>query len=144
MCLDPGVQSELESNGRISILLVADDVLVRNFLNTVLAGDGYLVRSAADSSEALKLNATFGGRLHLLLSCLPAAEGIQLAQRIIEECPETRALVASPSMRSSFAELAGPAILMDCPKPPAALVEAITRSLSDQQKGTYVVIDPKL
>lgn len=135
---------ELQGDERITILLAADDVLVRNFLSAALTREGYLVRSAADSGEALELAPTFSGGLHILLSCLPAADGIKLAQGVLETHSQVRAIVASPSMRSFLAELAGPAILLYRPAVPVALADAIRRALNSACSGTYIVIDPKL
>jgi DNA-binding NtrC family response regulator len=106
------VEFELQTDGRICILVVADHVLVRNFLNADLTAAGYLVLSAADSDESWQLAAAFSGRIRLLLVCLPDGAGLALAERLCSCTPQMAAIVISPETRALLAQsVAQPALM---------------------------------
>ncbi len=80
-----------------TVLLVDDDDIVRNFIVASLEGGNFMVLAASDAAEALEI---FMGRLKLdlLLTDIQletGMNGIELAERIIEEKPETKVLVMS-------------------------------------------------
>ena len=84
------------------ILLVEDDVLVRNLVNTVLLRDGYLVLVACDGEEALKVSRAYVGHIDLLLSdvVMPKMNGLNLAVSIRIERPAIRSLLMSGKLGS--------------------------------------------
>lgn len=79
------------------ILVVEDEVLVRNFVCLQLQRDGYQVLAAADGVEALEVAHAYTGMIHMLLTdiIMPRMDGMALARRILEERPSTRILVMS-------------------------------------------------
>jgi two-component system, cell cycle sensor histidine kinase and response regulator CckA len=79
------------------ILVVEDEVLVRNFVCLQLQRDGYQVLAAADGVEALQVARAYTGTIHMLLTdvIMPRMDGLALARQILEERPGTRVLVMS-------------------------------------------------
>jgi two-component system, cell cycle sensor histidine kinase and response regulator CckA len=79
------------------ILVVEDEVLVRNFVCLQLQRDGYQVLAAADGVEALQVARAYTGMIHMLLTdvMMPRMDGLALARQMLEERPGTRILVMS-------------------------------------------------
>lgn len=79
------------------ILLVEDDAQLRTLARTILLRQGYKVLDAGDPSEAIKISASFGGRIDLLLSdvVMPHMSGRDLAARLSEARPEMCVLYMS-------------------------------------------------
>ncbi|MBT3221339.1 MAG: response regulator, partial [Proteobacteria bacterium] len=96
--IEPHVTTSLDtSGGNETILLVEDDILVRELARTILSNHGYIVLEAADGEEALLLSQRFSGTIHLLLTdvVMPKLNGRQLAERILVERPEILVLYMS-------------------------------------------------
>lgn len=90
--------SELsQMRGQPVILVVEDEVLVRNFVCLQLQRDGYQVLAAADGVEALQVARAYTGTIHLLLTdvVMPRMDGLALVRQISEERPDTKVLVMS-------------------------------------------------
>lgn len=114
------------------VILVADDeAVVRNLVNTVLTHAGYNVLMATDGAEALRLSREHAGAIHLLLTdiYMPAMEGPELAQAILEERPGVRVLL----MTGHAERLGDPQLLTVLRKPfrPADLVARIEKTLAE-------------
>jgi two-component system, cell cycle sensor histidine kinase and response regulator CckA len=79
------------------ILVVEDEVLVRNFVCLQLQRDGYQVLAATDGVEALQVARAYTGTIHMVLTdvIMPRMDGLALAQQMLEERPGTRILVMS-------------------------------------------------
>ncbi len=79
------------------ILVVDDDLAVREVASRVLRRAGYRVLEAADGEEALAVARGEAGRLDLLLTdvVMPGMNGRELAERLSEVRPETRLLYMS-------------------------------------------------
>jgi two-component system, cell cycle sensor histidine kinase and response regulator CckA len=79
------------------ILVVEDEVLVRNFVCLQLQRDGYQVLAAADGVEALQVARAYTGTIHMLLTdvIMPRMDGLALVRQMLEERPGTRILVMS-------------------------------------------------
>ena len=79
------------------ILVVDDDLAVREVASRVLRRAGYRVLEAADGQEALAVARGEAGRLDLLLTdvVMPGMNGRELAERLTEVRPETRLLYMS-------------------------------------------------
>jgi DNA-binding response OmpR family regulator len=79
------------------VLLVDDDVLVRNLVRRSLEAASFLVFAAADGTEALKLSGTCPERIHVLLTDIemPALDGVALAKQIKQERRDTAILLMS-------------------------------------------------
>jgi CheY-like chemotaxis protein len=72
------------------ILVVENDVLIRNLISMSLNNDGHFVLAAANHAEALELSRTFPGEIRLLI-----ANNAGLAQAILAERPNVRVILLS-------------------------------------------------
>ena len=77
-----------------TVLLVEDEVFVRNVTREILQAAGYRVLSAGDSVAARRLYDEFGAEVDLLLTdmILPGENGAELAARLRRHNPELRVL----------------------------------------------------
>ena len=80
-----------------TVLLVEDDLSVRNVAARFLAQRGYRVLVAQDVTDALRIGRTHPRRIDLLLTdiVMPTLNGPDLAQRIVEWRPSMRVLYVS-------------------------------------------------
>ena len=110
-----------------AILLVSDDVLVRNYLNRELSAGRHKVFAAANSSEAFHLVSSLPGRIRLAVAALEGECGI----RAVVVCTATlaelnRAAVSNPC---------------DCiPEQPSTLLRVVDWALSHADSGAGPVI----
>jgi DNA-binding response OmpR family regulator len=79
------------------ILVVDDEVLIRNLVTLLMQQDGYFVMAAADGAEALELSREYPGSIDLVITDLnmPRLDGSGLSARLLEERPGIRVLVMS-------------------------------------------------
>jgi CheY-like chemotaxis protein len=75
--------------GTETVLLVEDEVSIRNFAKRILSGLGYHVLTAGDGQEALELQASYAGPIDLLVSdvVMPRLSGGELAQQLWQRLP---------------------------------------------------------
>ncbi len=89
--------------GRIRVLVVDDEEVVRLGYRRVLSGDGFTVMAAEDGAEALSLMA--GRRFDVVLLDLrmPGMDGLALLRAIKERWPECEVVVVTgyPSIESA-------------------------------------------
>jgi hypothetical protein len=84
-------ESESIVNGKGKILIVDDEVLIRDVAETVLSRAGYQITTAQEGNEALKLYKKEKYDLILSDSIMPnGMQGIELYQKIKEINPEAR------------------------------------------------------
>jgi len=118
--------------GQTSILLLSDQVILRNFLSGALTREGISVLSAANYGEAELLASAFSGRIRLLVECTATAEVEHFAARLTAAHPPMRAVVISPTAREQLAALpesgANPP-----PSLPEDLMNVLRRALSDPE-----------
>ena len=103
------------------ILIVDDDVMIRNILRITLEADGYFILAAHDGEEALHISRKFPGTIHALLCdvIMPKVDGLQLRERILTERPRIQVLlmsgyvVAPPGNVPFLAKPFGPGVLKD-------------------------------
>ena len=104
------------------ILIVDDDVMIRNIARITLEADGYFILAAHDGEEALHISRKFPGTIHALLCdvIMPKVDGLQLRERILTERPRIQVLLmsgyvdASPLINGPFlAKPFDPAVLKD-------------------------------
>ena len=83
--------------GSETILLVEDQEQVRTVAAGILKRSGYLVLTAENATEALRLGAGHAGVIHLLLTdvVMPQMSGPELAQQLIGARPELKVLCMS-------------------------------------------------
>lgn len=87
-----------------TILVVEDDVRVRDFTQTALAVFGYTVLSAQDADRALRISEEYAGPIHLLLTdvVLPETSGRDLAEQIRRKRTDTAVLYMSGYTREAL------------------------------------------
>jgi nitrogen-specific signal transduction histidine kinase len=80
-----------------TILLVEDELLVRNLSRRILTDAGYQVLEARSGAEALELSANRDGEIDLLLTdvIMPNMTGKQVMERLVAERPDLRVLYMS-------------------------------------------------
>lgn len=85
------------TGGSETILLVEDQPEVRTVAARILAGVGYQMIEAGNGEEALEAAARHSGPVHLLLSdvIMPRMSGPALADRLLQQKPDTRVLFVS-------------------------------------------------
>ncbi|HEX7572356.1 MAG TPA: PAS domain S-box protein, partial [Bacteroidota bacterium] len=83
--------------GSGTVLLVEDEVMVRNLGVQILEHSGYRVMQAGNGDEAIAMAMGYGERIDLLLTdvVMPGMGGSELANRLTRIHPETRVLFIS-------------------------------------------------
>jgi PAS domain S-box-containing protein len=83
--------------GTETILVVEDQIEVRNFVETALRSYGYTVHTCVDGSDALRFAAQFEGPIHMLVTdvIMPGMNGVALAGLLTERRPGLRILLMS-------------------------------------------------
>jgi len=83
--------------GTETVLIVEDELAVRELVTDILVSAGYTVRPAGNGVEALALLAQHVGPVHLVLSdvVMPEMSGPSLAARLASVRPEIRVLFMS-------------------------------------------------
>ena len=71
------------------ILVVEDDLFLRELYTDVLTGEGYTVEQAADGEEALTKIKAGGYDLILLDIIMPKIDGLEVMRRIKKEPPQS-------------------------------------------------------
>src|SRR3954466_5931622 len=90
--------SPVTRSGPARVLIAAADPLVRRALETVLsAPDFELVSETASAGEALQIARAQPPHIALVDAMLEDGDGLELAERIVREAPETRVIVLSSS-----------------------------------------------
>ena len=86
--------------GRETILLVEDQTSLRRLTGLLLEGHGYRVLYAIDGVDALEVCERHPERIDLLLTDTQMPRGIdghELADRLVERCPDLRVIIVSAS-----------------------------------------------
>jgi CheY-like chemotaxis protein len=80
-----------------TILVVDDEVLIRNIARIILEAEGYFILAADDGEEALEMSRKFPGTIHGVLSDvkMPKVDGLELAATILLERPGIKVLLMS-------------------------------------------------
>ena len=91
------VQARIEVKGTETILLVEDEEPIRVLAETALGRLGYRILAAEDGAAAMRLAASHGGPIHLLLSdgVLSGIRVPELLRRFVAQRPETKILLMS-------------------------------------------------
>jgi two-component system, cell cycle sensor histidine kinase and response regulator CckA len=121
----------------IVILVVDDEVVVRNLVQRVLSSEGFSVLVATNGREALQLCVAFSGTIDMLLTDveMPEMDGFQLAEQILISKPRMGILFMSGKLADTRTE---PANFISKPFQPRALLIRVRETLSDllSVKGT--------
>src|SRR4051812_5554276 len=90
--------SPVTRSGPARVLIAAADPLVRRALETVLSGPDFeLVSETASATEAFALVRERRPHVALVDAMLEDGDGLELAERIAREAPDTRVIVLSAS-----------------------------------------------
>jgi DNA-binding NtrC family response regulator len=123
-----------------TILLVEDDEQVRTFIRSLLTSNGYEVLEARTGAEGLKLAASHGSEIGLLISdmLLPEVSGYDLAEQLRKQYPNLKMLlmtgyVEGDIVQRSVGELG--AEFLDKPFQPTALLSKVREALGGESKG---------
>ncbi len=83
--------------GSETILVVEDQADVRRLACKVLQSYGYRVLEASDADEALRISASFLGRIDVLLSdvVMPGMNGVELSKKLLLLRPEVKVIFVS-------------------------------------------------
>lgn len=122
---------------RTCILVAENDVLIRNFISTILSSEGYLILAAADDAESLDLSRTFVGEIRLLVT-----KSRELAGTILRERHEIRVILLSASTCAELKEIVrtvDPGAYLQHAALPHKLRDGIQRALSDANFGDPLV-----
>jgi two-component system nitrogen regulation response regulator NtrX len=120
------------------ILVVDDDAQIRNLLRTVLAAHGYIVRHAADGTEAARLIRDEVPDLVVTDIFMPEADGFEVLTVIKKSYPEIPVIVVSGSQITpnvDFLDLAGRLgaySVLQKPFRPQELIDAIEQALANK------------
>lgn len=104
----------MSADQRQIVLVVDDEAQLLKLSALLLTRQGYSVLTAASGEEAISISRSYPGHIHLLLSDIEMSgmNGIDLAQQIIAERPDTRVLLDSANLflaeESGFSFLAKP------------------------------------
>ena len=92
-----GPRSMQTLEGTETILLVEDETGVRNLIRKMLERYGYTVLQARDAGDAIAIEKSYRGAIHLLVSdmIMPGLSGSDLAQRIVRRRPAIKVLFVS-------------------------------------------------
>lgn len=112
------------------VLLVEDDPLVLRSTADVLADGGYEVLEASGYDEAV---AQMDAELSLLVTDIDLSEGrdgLALARRAAERCPDIRIVLVSGQLRPEGHEYPDKAVFFTKPYPPRALLTILEDATS--------------
>jgi CheY-like chemotaxis protein len=93
----PDIFESIVADGTETVLVVEDEVAVREVARAMLQKRGYTVLVAADGEQARRVADRHTGPIHLLLTdvVLPRISGREVASRLIATRPEVRVLYMS-------------------------------------------------
>ena len=119
-----------QTAGEIVILVVDDEVVVRNMIQRVLRREGFAVLSAADGQEALLVFRKFPETVHMLITDIemPGLNGFALAAQIRLEKPQTKILFISGRLTAAETD---PAHFLAKPFKPRTLVDSVIETLGE-------------
>lgn len=131
----------VDTGGTETILLVEDEVGVRQLVERTLARRGYSVIAAESPSEAVRVVESSDRHIDLLLSdvVMPEMSGPELAQRIVALRPDIRVLYVSGFPNRVRFESVSPNVAF-LPKPftPKVLARKVRECLASRVSGPAV------
>jgi two-component system, cell cycle sensor histidine kinase and response regulator CckA len=126
---------------------VEDDPTVLDAVSSILQGSGFCVLSAANSTEALRIESSFRGTIHLLLSdvMMPDMSGPIISKMLKKHRPEMRVILMSSYPDGDMLFLNYGWHFVEKPFLPAKLVEKVNDILhSPDHSQTDDQFDPRI
>jgi CheY-like chemotaxis protein len=120
-----------------TILVVEDEEMLLELLETIISGEGYNVLTAKDGQEALEIYIQREGKIDLILSDmgLPRLGGWEMFQKIHKMNPAAKAILASgyldPKLRLEMIE-AGAVDFVQKPYEPDIILNRIREALDSR------------
>jgi two-component system, cell cycle sensor histidine kinase and response regulator CckA len=127
--------------GPETILLVEDDLVVREMTCEILSRNGYLVLTAESERQALKAWERFGRHIDLLLTdvMIPhRSNGLELARKFLRMKPELKIVFTSgfgPEICSGVPALTG-GLFLAKPYSAGTLLRTIATCLNTEEEST--------
>jgi two-component system, cell cycle sensor histidine kinase and response regulator CckA len=120
----------------VTLLVVEDEVAVRNLVASALRTDGYRLLIAGSAEEALQIAESHPGRIDLLLTdaIMPGRSGIELANILLAKRSGMRVIIMSGYTEETLSGLADQADLLQKPFTPRELRRRIREAI-DQVRG---------
>jgi two-component system, cell cycle sensor histidine kinase and response regulator CckA len=114
-----------------TILVVEDDPAIRKLVETILGDGGFEILGADSAKEAIQVEASFPGTIHLLLSdvMMPDMGGPDLAAKLKLRRPEMRVMLMSGYADGAMLVLNHGWHFIRKPFLPAALLGKVTEIL---------------
>jgi len=109
------------------ILVVDDEVMIRNIVRSLLEREGYFILAAHDGEEALHISRKFPGTIHAVLCDvrMPKMDGLELRERLLAERPGIQVLLMSGHLGSPPSNVP----FLAKPFDPVVLIERIRQLL---------------
>ena len=100
----PSMKSKMAKQSTRIVLVVDDDQPTLSFVTECIAQMGHKVFSAASGEEAMEIIHNQGVEVDLLLSdvVMPGMNGIELAQTLVANAPETKIIFMSGYMQPAL------------------------------------------
>ena len=125
---------EFAPHGAETILLVEDEVVVRDLVRQVLQAVGYVVLEAANADQAVQLSTAHRGPIQLLLTdvVLPGLSGPEVAEQLTSTRQEMRAIYMSGYAQDRIKRYnipTGQWLFLEKPFTPATLLANVREAL---------------
>lgn len=91
------LQEQMPSGGTETVMVVEDEKMLLEFVETILKEQGYSVVSAGSPAEALTIAREFGSSIHLLITdvVMPSMNGRELKEALMPLYPDIKTLYMS-------------------------------------------------
>ena len=133
------------ASGPKRILVVDDDLAVRQMLGRILTSEGYLVGEACNGAEALEIAAKEEFHLMLLDLNMPIKNGWDTFTQLTTENPLLRVIIITARPNELFTALgAGVGALMEKPLDFTKLLQTISSLLAEDPEVQFARIAGKL
>jgi CheY-like chemotaxis protein len=121
------------------ILLVEDEVTIRNLVRTMLTDYGYAVLTAADGVEAMEVCQRFSDPIDLLITnvSMPRMDGLTLVQKVRGVRANIKVIVMSGLVDDAILEGNRADAFLRKPFHPAALLKTI-EDILDGRRATPI------
>ena len=130
----PGVSPERTGGDGEGVLVVDDELVVRELATYLLETNGYHTQAANTGEQALQLLAANPGRIHLVIvdMVMPGLSGIQVLHAIRAAHPTVRVILSSGYAADSLPPLQAGVGFLQKPYDGVQLLDAVRKALATQ------------